>query len=196
MGNKFKFEFDFDEVLEGIKQGVIRELAEMNFEGARDVAIRDVKAELKKEIQLSYSDVSEVKNEIKNELKTRVYDEIFKETKERYLSQLNEYLENQLLKNPDRLSSVQHEVKDEAVSLLYSNLYRDVRNEIQSKINNVLNLIGGAGVNIQGSGQSISQEEYEELLESDKMLNALERAGVDNWEGYDFAIELMNDDIE
>lgn len=194
MGNKFKFEFDFDEVLEGIKQGVIRELSEMEFDGAKDAAIRDVKAELKKAIQLSYSDVSEVKNEIKNELKTRVYDEILKETKERYLSQLNEYLENQLLRNPDRLSCVQDEVKDEAVSLLYSNLYRDVRSEIQNKINNVLNLIGGAGVKIQGSGQTISQEEYEELLQSDRKLCALERAGVDNWEGYDFAIDLMDEE--
>ena len=49
MGNKLKFEFDFDEVFEGIKQGVIRELSEMEFDAARDSAIRQVKDEVKSE---------------------------------------------------------------------------------------------------------------------------------------------------
>jgi len=40
---------------------------------------------------------------------------------------------------------------------------------------------------------TISKEEYESLLEDSKKLTALENAGVDNWEGYDYAIELMRE---
>ena len=38
---------------------------------------------------------------------------------------------------------------------------------------------------------TISQEEYDRLIEADRKLDALKGAGVDNWEGYEFAIEEM-----
>jgi acetyl-CoA acetyltransferase len=38
----------------------------------------------------------------------------------------------------------------------------------------------------------ISEERYEYLLERDAWLDALEQAGVDNWEGYDEALEIYN----
>jgi len=36
---------------------------------------------------------------------------------------------------------------------------------------------------------TITHEEYEILLHDSKVLQALFNAGVDNWEGYDFAME-------
>jgi hypothetical protein len=42
---------------------------------------------------------------------------------------------------------------------------------------------------------TITKKEYEELLEDQKMLNALQDAGVDNWEGYDYAMELLNEEV-
>lgn len=36
---------------------------------------------------------------------------------------------------------------------------------------------------------TITLEEYETLLHDSKVLQALFSAGVDNWEGYDFAME-------
>ena len=36
---------------------------------------------------------------------------------------------------------------------------------------------------------TITQEEYDNLLRDSEILRALENAGVDNWEGYDFAME-------
>jgi hypothetical protein len=41
---------------------------------------------------------------------------------------------------------------------------------------------------------TISKKEYDSLLEDRKWLQALESAGVNNWEGYDYARELMNED--
>lgn len=38
----------------------------------------------------------------------------------------------------------------------------------------------------------ISEERYNALLESEAMLDALIGAGVDNWDGYDYAMELLN----
>ena len=40
---------------------------------------------------------------------------------------------------------------------------------------------------------TISKKEYESLLEDSEKLSALEAAGVDNWEGYDNAMEMMQD---
>ncbi len=36
---------------------------------------------------------------------------------------------------------------------------------------------------------TIQQEEYDSLLEDSEFLQALQAAGVDNWEGYEFACE-------
>ena len=41
---------------------------------------------------------------------------------------------------------------------------------------------------------TISAEEYEYLLDRANKLSALEAAGVDNWEGYSYALEIMEDD--
>lgn len=40
---------------------------------------------------------------------------------------------------------------------------------------------------------TISQELYNELIETQKTLDALKWAGVDNWEGYDEAMRLKED---
>jgi len=46
-------------------------------------------------------------------------------------------------------------------------------------------------VDIKESTVTITLSEYNELIEDQNFLRALEAAGVDNWEGYDFAEELM-----
>lgn len=40
---------------------------------------------------------------------------------------------------------------------------------------------------------TITKEEYEELLADSKFLACLDAAGVDNWDGYDFAQDMMDD---
>ena len=40
---------------------------------------------------------------------------------------------------------------------------------------------------------TITKKEYESLLEDQNWLNALENAGVDNWQGIDFARELLGE---
>jgi hypothetical protein len=42
-----------------------------------------------------------------------------------------------------------------------------------------------------GNQKVISKEKYEGLIESERVLNALLAAGVDNWDGYDYAIEIL-----
>jgi hypothetical protein len=43
---------------------------------------------------------------------------------------------------------------------------------------------------------SIKKSEYEELLERDAFLSCLEAAGVDNWEGYSIASDMMEETDE
>ena len=40
---------------------------------------------------------------------------------------------------------------------------------------------------------TITKSEYEDLIESAAWLQALENAGVDNWDGISFAYELLED---
>ena len=43
---------------------------------------------------------------------------------------------------------------------------------------------------------TIPKEEYESLLEDSRFLAALRAAGVDNWEGYDYAFDYLGEDEE
>jgi hypothetical protein len=38
---------------------------------------------------------------------------------------------------------------------------------------------------------TITREEYDDLLQRSKALQALDDAGVDNWEGFELAMEVM-----
>ena len=39
---------------------------------------------------------------------------------------------------------------------------------------------------------TISQTQYLELLDDQKLLDCLRRAGVDNWDGYDYALDFYH----
>lgn len=39
----------------------------------------------------------------------------------------------------------------------------------------------------------ITKARYEALLEAEQILSALEMAGVDNWDGYDDALDYLED---
>lgn len=41
---------------------------------------------------------------------------------------------------------------------------------------------------------TIPKEQYDKLVEDQHWLSCLAAAGVDNWEGYDQAIEILNSD--
>jgi hypothetical protein len=43
---------------------------------------------------------------------------------------------------------------------------------------------------------TISKKEYESLLEDQWFLQCLQSAGVDNWNGYDYAVELSQEEAE
>lgn len=41
---------------------------------------------------------------------------------------------------------------------------------------------------------TITKIEYDELLEDSKILSALQGAGVDNWQGYDDAMQSLSEE--
>ena len=43
-----------------------------------------------------------------------------------------------------------------------------------------------------GETITISVEDYNELVSDSNFLSALMAAGVDNWDGYDYAVEIYN----
>lgn len=188
MSNNFKFEFDFDEVLEGVKQGVIRELSETNFEAAKNNVINQLKSEIKNEIKITYKDEYELKDEIKKEVKDKVFKTLIDEVSGKYLNQFDDYVETQLIKNPERLNRLQSQISSKVSEELYNNLYSDLQREINSKVKTVVskivNNLGGNNLKVKGTNQMITKEEYDNLIHRNEILEALEQGGVDNWEWY------------
>lgn len=43
---------------------------------------------------------------------------------------------------------------------------------------------------------TISVEEYEKLKEDQKLLEALKWVNVDNWDGWDYAMEILNGEVD
>ena len=41
---------------------------------------------------------------------------------------------------------------------------------------------------------TITEEEYDQLLKDSNFLNCLESCGVDNWDGYSYAREMMDEE--
>lgn len=39
----------------------------------------------------------------------------------------------------------------------------------------------------------VDEARYQDLLEKEKLLMCLEGAGVDNWEGWDYAMEMLEE---
>lgn len=200
MGTQLKFEFDFDEVFEGIKQGVIRELSETNFDEAKESAINQIKSEVKGKLALTYSDEYALKDEIKKEIKEKVFDKLIKDIDDKYLEQFEGYIESQLTKNPDRLEQLKREIKDGLTENLYDDLYKSIREEVVVQVREttvqLCNLIGGNSVKVEGSDRTISKKEYEELLDRNRKLSVLEAGGVDNWEWYSESLSQYYDDEE
>ena len=188
MSKTMTFNFDWEEVFEGVKQGVIRELAETEFDGDRNRAISEIKSEILSKIRFTYKDENDLKEEIKSEVKEKVYGNLLKEVSEKYLNQFNEYIETQLSKNPHRLSELESKIKKETSEKLYDSLYYKIQNNIESKmqtaISKLVNSIGGNNVRVDGSDELIAKEDYDELVYKSKVLDALEAGGVDNWEWY------------
>ena len=198
MGTPLKFEFDFDEVFDGIKQGVIRELSETNFDEAKESAINSIKSEVKSKIALTYRDENELKDEIKKEIIEKVFEKLIKDVDEKYLEKFEVYVNEQLCKNPDRLEKLKEDILKKTSDDLYTNLYDNIKSDVTRQIKDVVsqlcNVIGGNGIKIQDLNKTISKKEYEELLDRDRKSTALEHGGVDNWEWYGESLSQYYDE--
>jgi hypothetical protein len=186
MSKNLKFEFDFDEVFEGIKLGVIKEMSEMTFDDITSSAINQVKTEMKNKISLTYKDEYELRDDIKKEIKEKVYQKLITDIKNEYKKNYEEAFSRDITKSFNSVEEdVMSDIKSETIDKLYNDLYSSIQSQVKSKINNsiseLINAITGNGINTKNT---ISKEEYDELIHRDEILTALENGGVDNWEWY------------
>lgn len=198
---KMHFEFDWDEVFEGIKQGVIRELSEANFDTIVNLAINDVKNELRNKIRLTYSDESQIREEIKKEIKDKVWLTLIQETKNQYSDMLLNKYRERFIDDDKELNDIKRQVIWELKEELYHNIYSEIKTSVvydtKERLYKSIDEFLGRLISVENSNQTISQEEYEELCDASGKFYALERWGVDNWSGYDDAMnEFHNDNGE
>lgn len=200
MPTKLKFEFDCDEVLEGIKQGIIREFAEMDFDIFKDEILQKIKNNVENKLGLQYADIAELKRQIKEEIKAEVFKKIMEDVHENYRSKFEKYIEDEMAENETRVLEMLDEIKADLSEKLYDELYSEIRWEVREKVSDTVtklaDLASGNTIKIQGLEETISAEKYKELLERDKMLSALEAGGVDNWEWYGESLSKYYDDEE
>ena len=185
MGNNLKFEFSFDEVFEGIKQGVIRELSETNFDIAKDQVVEQLKSEIKNKIYIAYKDENELKDEIKNEIKDKVFYKLLDEARKEYEKHYEDLFNKKILLEVEK---TEKEIKTKTINRLYDDLYSGIQYEVSEKIQSVVarlanNLIGN-NVKINDTEDTITKAEYDSLIHNSEVLEALEQGGVDNWEWY------------
>ncbi len=193
MSDVIKFEFDMEEVFEGIKEGCIRELAHANFEGAARKAIAEIKEEFKAKLRPNFSDECKVSDEIRAEVKREVFERLIQNLSEQCENKFKAYADEQLAKNSGRLEQMRKEIKEEVSGELYRDLINEIRSEVSEKVADaamkLCDAVNGESVKIDGTDTSINKAEYEELLARDRKLRLLEEAGVDNWTGYEDALE-------
>jgi len=189
MSAALKFEFDFEEVFEGIKLGVIKEMSEATFDDITSSAINQVKTEMKNKISLTYKDEYEIRDEIKTEIKEKVYQKLISEIKDEYKKKYEDTFSKDMT-NAFNLAeeNIIDEIKSETIDKLYNVLYSNIQNQVKSKINSsvseLINAITGNNIKVKNTKNTISKEEYDELIHRDEILTALENGGVDNWEWY------------
>lgn len=98
------------------------------------------------------------------------------------------------------MEQLKREIKDGLTEELYDDLYSSIKGEVIGQVKEttaqLCNLIGGNGVKIKGSNKIISKKEYEELLDRNRKLSALEAGGVDNWEWYGESLSQYYGDEE
>lgn len=192
MGNTVSFSFDFDDVFEGIKQGVIRQLAEEEYTSAYNTAIDKIKSEIVKNFNNTYSDIWKLKDEIKEEAKNKLFNEIKNDvidlTKESYLKIEETLLKDEYIKK-DIVNKVYKDFYKELYDGLYHNLYKDIYSKLEKQVldnamNDLVVKLSKDNKNIKSDEVVITKEEYEQLKDRDRKLNALECGGVDNWQWY------------
>lgn len=189
MSTPMKFEFDFDEVFEGIKLGVIKEMSEMSFDSITTNAINQVKSEIKNKISLTYRDEYELRDEIKKEIKEKVYEKLIQEIKADYKKKYEDAFGKDITNAlDDSEEEIIKDIKESVSDKLYNNLYSDVRSQVRLRlddsISQIINAVTGNTIKVKGTKNEISKEEYNTLLHRDEVLTALENGGVDNWEWY------------
>lgn len=189
MSTLVKFEFDFDEVFEGIKLGVIKEMSEMTFDDITINAINQIKTEMKNKISLTYKDEYEIRDEIKKEIKEKVYQKLIAEIKDDYKKNYEDAFSRDLTKTFDNVEKeVVDDIKSRTINRLYNDLYSNIQNQVKSKVNDSISqLIGavtGNAIKVKNTKNTIAKEDYDELVHRNEILTALENGGVDNWEWY------------
>lgn len=203
MSNNLKFEFNFDEVIEGIKCGVIKELTDIAYENIEREATKQAKDELLRRTELNWSDKSNLKDEVKNEIKDKVFklliDEIRTGQKEKFDKIINETFKN----DEEFINKLKNEIVNKTVERVYDSLIYDAQKKINKKLDQftskLINNLGGNNITIsegKDKEQYITKEEYDELIHRNEILEALEQGGVDNWEWYGESISQYFDDEE
>lgn len=204
--NKLKFEFNFDEMISGIKFGVMKELTDITYDNIEKSVTEQVRSELLKRFDLDWSERLDLKREIKDEISKRVAitikQDILNEIKSKHKAEFDNMIRSISIDSRQYKDELKNEVVTQTVDELYSSLIHKTQAQINKKVEQftyqLMNNLGGNNVTIANNNgeKIITKEEYEKLIERDNILAALEQGGVDNWEWYGESLSQYFDDEE
>lgn len=202
MGYNIKFEFDCDEVFEGIKAGVIKELSESSYDEIRSKAVNEIKNKIVSEINLDYSELRKLKDDVMADIQNKIHKEIITEVKQGQMAKIQQLADSALLSEKGFMRDLSDKIVIGASNTLYENLKWSIEQDVKSKVNafihKLTSSIADTQVKVSGSKKTITKKEYEELVERSEKLEALEQGGVDNWTWYEDSLRQYfgNDEQE
>lgn len=198
------FSFDWNEVFKNIERGVVERLTDKAVEEISDSVKSRLLQEGRNILRFDTWDKKKLWDEIKEEVHNALSKEIKQFTEELINKRVERTLDNigfgeryiQAKADSYIKEKVSETIRDSLDSLKYH--LRDVYK--QKMADNaelfIQKLTGASNAPSSNVSNSVPQSELDRLMERDRMLCALESAGVDNWEGYEYAMDILREQDE
>lgn len=204
MSTTMKFEFDWEEVFNGIKLGVQKEITNELVSDIYNDGIRQVKENIfgyRQERDI----VEDIKKTIVEKTADRLYNEIFKDKYEQIKTKVDESISMAIVKIQDNINNTTAKAENKIINACIDKLFDKYEDRVKKQVQThgvllfekLLN--GGNDIKTLSNISSdkyatIDKSEYAMLKSRDRRLTALENGGVDNWEWYGEALKSLDED--
>lgn len=198
------FEFDWEEVFNGIKLGVQKEITDELVDRIYENGIRQLKENIfgyRQERDI----VEDIKKTIVDKISDKLYNEVFNDKYEQIKAKVDESVNLSIAKIQNNINNTTANAENKIINACVDKLYYGYEDRVkkQVQIHGVQlfeKLLNGSNntktlSNISSDKYTtIDKSEYDMLKSRDKELTALENGGVDNWQWYEEALKDLENE--
>jgi len=196
------FEFDWEEVFNGIKLGVQKEITDELVGEIYDNGIRQLKENI-----FGYREerdiVEDIKKTIVDKISDKLYNEVFKDKYEQIKAKVDESVNVAIKKIQNNIGNITSNAENKIINACIDKLFYQYEDRVKKQVQThgvelFEKLLNGSNdtktlSNISSDKYAtIDKGEYDMLKSRDRRLTALENGGVDNWEWYGDALASLD----